>query len=357
MGVEKDPRVRRDELETGAPSGHAATLRFAVASYGTRHLGMLLAHLRSVEKTHREARQSVYWQDIPAPMIEVLKTTFPKVEWIQTAFDFAADPLQRISSKVLCWARAAEEHAGERALVFCDSDTLVRRDLTSFFTADDADVIFTAKPENVPLNSGVMLARGGPAASAFFRAWRDGTLAILRAPEQFARANDPTQPYGGTDQMSLFQLLGYTRDRSTYTLSCQDSGALAPISVRLRAEPCALLNETNSRPLRGSGDEVHIIHYKGGWQRILLDGRPFSRFRPRRVSWEMFSFFMETFLEALEWVNARTGDNFAASDFGIVAPWYYNGGQFNWPGYAAWRVKEAAKRGWLTITGKLQKGM
>jgi hypothetical protein len=38
-------------------------------------------------------------------------------------------------------------------------------------------------------------------------------------------------------------------------------------------EQCARLNEINSGPLR---EQTHVVHYKGGWQRILLDGRPFS---------------------------------------------------------------------------------
>ncbi len=335
-----------------------APLRFIVANYGTRHLGMLLAHLDSVARSHPAARQTVYWQDIPARAITALKATFPKVDWVETAYDFAGDPLQRISSKVLCWARAAEEHATEPALVFCDSDTLVRRDLTPFFTGHDADVVFTTKPENVPLNSGVLLARGGPAATAFFRAWRDATTAILKDPAQFAEANDQSKPYGGTDQMSLFQLLGYARERDTYTIRCGAAEGEEPIEVRLRAEPCARLNETNSRPLSaiGPGRDIHVIHYKAGWQRILLDGRPFSRFRPRKESWDMFVYFMDTFRGAFTRLNSASGEKFTAREMGVQQPWYYLRGRFSWPGYAAWRAKEALKRGWLFLTGQLKRG-
>lgn len=328
--------------------------RFIVANYGTRHAGMLLAHLQSVATSHPHARQSVYWQDIPAHLIDPLRAAFPKVDWVQTTFDFDRDPLQRISSKVLCWARAAEEHATEPALVFCDSDILVCRDLATFFTPDPADVVFTTKPEKVPLNSGVMLARGGPGATAFFRAWRDATIAILKDPAQFAQANDPAQPYGGTDQMSLYQLLHYTRDRESFTVRCTNSDP--PVEARLRAEPCARLNETNSRPITNGGEDIHAIHYKGGWQRILLDGRPFSRFRPRAASWEMFTIFMQTMIEALQRVHAATGKKFTMRDFGIQQPWYYHRGRFHWPAYLAWRAKEAAKRAWLFATGRLNPG-
>lgn len=326
-------------------------MRFIVANYGTRHLGLLLAHLESVARSHPDAAHSVYWQDIPERFIAAMRAAFPRVEWVRTEFDFARDPIQRISSKVLCWARAGADHADEGELVFCDSDTLVRRDLASFFAARDADVIFTTKPENVPLNTGVLLAHGGPAATAFLRAWCDATVAILCSPEEYAKANDAAYPYGGTDQMSFYQLLGYSREQSRYTMQVDADGAR---EVRLRAEPCARLNETNSRPLT---DDIHIVHYKAGWQSILLDGRPFSRFRRRADSWEMLGLFLETFAQGLARVNAATGGNFTARDFRIHRPWYYRAGKFRPLAYAAWRVRAALCRGWLAVTGRLQPGM
>jgi hypothetical protein len=323
-------------------------VRFIVANYGMRHVGMLLAHLHSVVRTHPDAAITVYWQDIPDTFIEAVRAVAPRATFTRTEFDFAKDPLQRISSKVLCWARAAEEYEAESELVFCDSDTLVRRDLQPFFKTGREHVVITAKPESVPLNSGVILARGSAATTAFFRAWREETIHILRTPELFTQANDPARPYGGPDQMSLYRLLSYRTEASHYVIRCGEH------DVRLRAEPCAQLNETNSRPL---SDEIHVVHYKAGWQRILLDGRPFSRFRPREASWQMLDFFLTTFSEALRRSNRITGCHRTAWTFGIRWPWYYKAGQFNAPAYAAWRLKEAAKRTWLFATGRLKPGM
>ena len=313
-----------------------------------RHAGMLLAHLHSIVQTHPQARVAVYWQDILPPIIGAIRAAFPAVDFVETAYDFDANPLQRISSKVLCWARAAEEHTGD--LVFADSDTLVRRDLSAFFAGGE-DVVFTTKTmERVPLNTGVFLARGGAATVAFFRAWRDATLHILQTPELFQQANDQTLPYGGTDQMALIQLLQFQPERTHYTIP------IGGQEVRLRAEPCSQLNETNSRPLTGTGEEIHVIHYKAGWQSILLFGRPFSRYRPRAASLDMLVYFMETFFAALARVNEASGGNFTAQDFRIQSLWYYRGGRFFWPGYVAWRIKEGAKRAWLIASGRLKAG-
>ena len=304
---------------------------------------MLLVFLRSVARSHPGARVAVYWQEIPARLMAGIRAVSPHADFIETTFDFARDPIARISSKVLCWARGAEEFAHERELVFCDSDTLVRRDVGWAFEGE-GDVVFTTKPENVPLNTGVMLARGGAAATAFFRAWCAATVRILETPELFAQSNDPSLPYGGTDQMSLHQMLGYSRDRALYKIG----------DATLRAVPCARLNETNSRAL---AEKICVVHYKAGWQAILLRGRPFSSFRPRVASWEMLSLFLETFLAALRDANAATDEGLTAHDFGIACPWYWREGKFSAPLYAVWRVREAARRGGLWLTGRLKPGM
>jgi hypothetical protein len=309
---------------------------------------MLLAHLHSVVRTHPGAAISIYLQDIPEEIEDALRRVAPRGDFIRTSYEFDTDPLQRISSKVLCWARAAEEHQHEARLVFCDSDTLVRRDLETLFETGDWDIVVTGKPEGVPLNSGVILARGSARASAFFLAWREETLRILRSPELFAQANDQAGPYGGTDQMALYRMLPYKEGVSDYDV------CLGGENARAHVMPCAMLNETSSRPLT---NDTRIVHYKAGWQRILLDGRPFSRFRPRAESWEMMKFFLETFADALAKVNAASGRKFAPSDFGIAWPWYYDRGRFNGPAYAMWRIKEAAKRAWLLATGRLKAGM
>src|SRR5688500_1388320 len=85
------------------PLGGVEALRFIVANYGARHAGMLLAHLHSIRKAHPEAAISVYWQDLPEEICAALKRVAPRAEFVRTDYDFDRDPLQRISSKVLCW--------------------------------------------------------------------------------------------------------------------------------------------------------------------------------------------------------------------------------------------------------------
>ncbi len=317
-------------------------MRFIVASYGAKHVGMLLTHLHSIARSHHDAGAAVYWQDIPAPLVEALRAAFPRYDFHQTAFDFSKDFLLRISSKVHSWCRAAEEHAGERDLCLADVDTLILRDVAAFLAKDDADVIFTHKPDRTALNTGVILAHGCPATTAFFRAWRDRTVAIIADPELYRQANDYSLGYGAADQMALWQMLGYERGRATYSIeACGEK-------VQLRAEPCAVLNETNSLPVT---DDKHILHYKSGWQPILLQGRPFTRNRPRLASWPMFTLYLTRFREALDALNAAAGTRFAARDFGIVVPFYFDveTGGFDSARYAVWSAREAGKSALRTL--------
>ncbi len=310
-------------------------VRFIVASYGTKHVGMLLTHLNSIARSHPDARAAIYWQDIPEPILSAMRATFPRYDFIRTTFDFSSDPVLRISSKVLSWYRAAEEHASEPRLCLADVDTLILRDIAPFFDRDGADVIFTDKPERTALNTGVLLVQGRPAA-AFFREWRDRTLQICRTPDLYAQANDFSLGYGAADQMALWRMLDYVRGRADYDISCGGE------HVRLRAEPCALLNETNSVPVTA---DKHILHYKAGWQLILLKGRPFSRNRPRETSWPMFTLYLTRFREALAALNTAASTRFTACDFGVVIPFYFEAetGGFDPARYAVWRAREAGK--------------
>jgi hypothetical protein len=161
-------------------------------------------------------------------------------------------------------------------------------------------------------------------------------LEILRTPDRYRQANDYSLGYGAADQMALWELLGYARERTHYEIPAGDE------TVRLRPEPCAVLNETNSVPITS---DKYILHYKGGWQPILLEGRPFTKNRPRTSSWPMFAFYLETFQEALDRLNAATGNRFAPQDFGIVVPFYFHEktSAFDPARYALWRTREAGK--------------
>ena len=142
--------------------------------------------------------------------------------------------------------------------------------------------------------------------------------------------------------MALWQMLGYERGRSNYEIT------IGANRVRLRGEPCEILNETNSVPVT---DGKQILHYKAGWQMILLHGRPFTKNRPREASWPMFTLYLTRFLEALDALNTAAGTRFTAADFGIVVPFYFDPETcgFDPTRYALWRAREAGRAAWRSV--------
>ncbi len=274
---------------------------------------MLLAHLESLSQTHPGVPVEVYHQDLPGDRCDAIAKTYPKVTWVETKFDFTGDRVQRISSKTLAWEQALRRQRDGETLVLLDVDTLVIRDLAAVLAGDDWDVVFTWKDERFVLNTGVLVCRTGAGSRAFFQAWRERTLAILSDTERYRLANDVRQPYGASDQMALHELLGFQLGRAEYLAK------VGAEQVRLKGVPCAVLNETNSSPIT---EATHVIHYKGGWQPILLDGRRFTAQRSRAACDEMYRLYLGTFRGALGRVQEVTGRTFSPGDFHVTIPSY-----------------------------------
>ncbi len=277
---------------------------------------MLMPLLFSIEDSNPEAAVSVYWEEITPSTVAILKTAFPAVEWIETHYKFSSDVTKRIGSKTLVWSQAAKEKVGDsRRLVFLDADMLVIKDLSLFLANVAGDIVLTSKAGLFPINSGVIIARAGARAAHFFELWRDKTVEVMNTPELYVQANDMSKPYGAADQMALHMILDYRPELRSYCVCSGDR----QISVVL--EHCEDLNETNSRPI---SERTRIIHYKGTWSSVLFEGGPFTRHRPKKDSWDMFVYYHRNFRRAVDVVNARTGNTFSPSHFGLVVPPYLN---------------------------------
>jgi hypothetical protein len=118
--------------------------------------------------------------------------------------------------------------------------------------------------------------------------------------------------------MSLYQMINYEFGQTTYALIIDDS----PVTVR--AIPTYVLNETNSCPI---SEFTHIIHYKGGWQSVILCGQPFPETRSQSASMPMYLYFMKVYMQAASKLMLATGNKTILKRLNIVVPlWFkYNG--------------------------------
>ena len=282
-------------------------IRFVTSVYGKKYGGMLLNLLYSVVHSNPEAAITVFWQDV-GDSIKDLKDAFPQVNFINTEKEMGVDSVSRIANKTQLWTEAALLYKGEN-LAFVDVDMLVLKDVSHFFVDKTFDVLFTYKDEIYPINTGTVLIRASQKVVNFFTIWTQETMNILSDNELKKQATSRSYPYGAPDQMAFYRLLNFSLPQETYAVS----------GLVIKGVPCALLNETNSKPVH---TETHIIHYKGGWHSILIDGTDFTFRRPKPDSWEMYLLYLRTYKEAVAYVSKRLNKKFSNSSFGVTIPFY-----------------------------------
>lgn len=294
-------------------------LRFIIALFGNRHIGMLLPLLYSIEKSNPEAKVNLYWEDIDSELISQFQKTFLQLECVQTHFNFSNDITKRISSKILVWGQAAREKQNETGwLLFMDADMLVVKEIGSFLEKFNADGIFTERDGQFPINSGVIVARASKKTADFFSLWLKKTDGVLKTPKLYTQANNKKLPYGGADQMALQLLLhydGYKPDRKTYKVVLPEGIFL------LSPAECEDLNETYSVPIN---ERTHILHYKGGWRSILFENGYFTKNRPKKESWEMYILYIKYFQQAVLRINQVLRTTYTTRNFNFITPFYIN---------------------------------
>jgi len=196
---------------------------------------------------------------------------------------------KRIAGRMDHWSAVLErlDLKDSDVVAFIDADMIVRSSLEAALPKS-FDIIFTAKPhEAVPINSGFIALTLSPATKAFMKEWSALTAQITAEAHRLENA---VKRMGGADQQALLDLM-----QNPALLGASDRSY--PFgNIRIVGMPCSLLNETNSVPLSAP---ALVLHYKGGWHKILLRDAPFSRHRPQDVSQEMYDLWF-SYLEAEE---------------------------------------------------------
>lgn len=288
--------------------------RFIISIFGNHSFGMLAPLLYSIKETNPQASASIFWEEIDIEKISLIKKAFSEFEFIETDFKFSKDIIKRISSKTLAWEYASRIKPDE-TLIFVDADTLIIKNLSPIIEKCVFDIIFTKKNELYPINTGVMICKNDKKTRIFFELWRNKTMSILNDKTLFAQSGSRDFPYGGADQMALYKILDFDIKKENYSVK------IGTEIINAKSMPCFVLNETNSTKIAG---DTHIIHYKGGWQPILIDGFCFTENRTKKDSWEMYIHYLKTFLKTVDYINKKTISNFKSNFFGIKVPFYLN---------------------------------
>ena len=297
-------------MTSSAPQ-NTHNLRFVTSVYGEKYGGMLLALLYSIHTSHPKAKATIFWRDV-TPATRLLEKAFSEFDFIDISHPIDGTFISRIAHKTVLWAEAARRHAGEN-LIFVDVDMLVRKDVEHFFS-EDFDLAFTYKDSEIyPINTGTFLTRGTATTAAFFDRWEKETKKIMQDKELLRRATIHDFPYGAPDQMAFYEMIQYQKGKKRYQVTIEGT------QLSCAGFPCEMLNETNSVPIT---ETTAIIHYKGGWHNILLNGRGFTFRRPRGASWEMYFFYIKTYEDAVRYVSDVLGQTFSIKKFGVKKHFY-----------------------------------
>lgn len=186
-------------------------MRFIISIFGSKHIGMLITNLYSIQESNPNAKISVLWEDISEKYINPVIKTFEKLSFIKTNVGFTNDPIKRIASKTIVWQMGADKYPNEN-LAFIDVDMIVLQDISHYFK-QSFDIMFTYKNEQYPINTGVILCGKTYKTQLFFEQWKNETLKILQNESDMKKASDSNYPYGAPDQMSFYQMIDYKRER------------------------------------------------------------------------------------------------------------------------------------------------
>jgi hypothetical protein len=285
----------------------AAEPHYLVCYFGAKYAPMLGVLLQSIAELSPCRKVVLLHYDTPADVLR-MACNYPNV--IPRPVEKQAYPAAMAAAlKPLIIADYLDSPTlGGPALVV-DCDMLVRRDPFDLFREGDG-ILFTTRDGVWPINGGIIGIRDPhqTAVSQFFRRWAERIAEIARDPALVAVARSDKHPYGHVDQMAFAQTIGYERAKTEFHLpECSDLPA--------RAIDGYILNETRSVPI---SPETRILHYKGGWHPILLDGHTFTRNRPMREGWEMFTLYADVFARARH--HAR--DFQAMEVLGQLPVWY-----------------------------------
>ena len=257
---------------------------YVLANYGENHLGFLFTSVYSIRRNAPNAQIFVFWQDIESDLFTKFQSIYPEVNFVETKFDIKGSHIVRISSKTFLWHYAAQYlfDKGFNNACFMDCDTLLIKDIAHLFK-DEFDIAFSVKKDVWPLNTGVLLLKLSLNSVKFLLRWQKLTLEILHDVNLYNQANIKDYPYGGSDQMSFYKLINYQNEMMVF-----NDG-----KVVCKAYDSEIFNQTESKAL---SDTNHIIHYKGGWQPVLLRGRTF-KYRPLNDSLPQFDLFVANYIE------------------------------------------------------------
>lgn len=245
-------------------------IRFNIALYNYQNrqiyiyqLEVLIQSIWDVYK--EEAEIAVLYNRVYEKDINEIKIKFPNIILNEYKIKFSEPSKDNFfntwaTRKLILWYELLQS-SNRKHQVFMDADTFLIKKIDKFFD-NTFDIGYTHKTDKEevlkkPINTAVVLINNSQKVSNYMRYWRDKALKLLRSKKPYGAG------WGATDQQVLGETLG-TRDFNKMKSIIKKKG------IRFKGFPCKMLNNILHPSLEDQN--LYIIHFKGSWRDILLEG-------------------------------------------------------------------------------------
>jgi hypothetical protein len=236
-------------------------MEIVTTCFGPKYLAFLSVLLRSLRQTNPEKTVNVIYCNLPESKVRKLVEMNPYVKFIHINTDrWNSAKSHRLAQKMDLMT-FAHDVANTNNILHLDCDMIVRDeiDLTDY---EPFDFLFTIKNEEVLINTGFFAMKKTPGTRKFIEHW---ALLTREIAESKVRAAEAVRQNGGPGQHALVQIIGAP---SPSVSSCELEFGNSHIKVGFAS--CSIYNETN---LVCRSSPAKILHYKGTWHKVFLEGR------------------------------------------------------------------------------------
>lgn len=259
-------------------------MTFVTCIYNDNHLSMLGVLIESIYSLYgNEAKVHIYYKYVSSDWMNKLNKVYPflKIESHDMPHNFEDDFrkmlfwhktietfFEKLASRKLNFWCEAVESISDNKIALIDVDMLMLKKIDSFFDST-FDIGFTYtedKDEGFDwlLNVGIIIVNNRKKCIPFFRYWKDESNTIISNPKANLKAE---MEWGAADQAVLGRYLNFSND-------CDK--IINKNDLIFKGFECKVLNEIRCVPIN---DNLHIIHYKGSWHRVLRENR-YNKLRP-----------------------------------------------------------------------------
>ncbi len=268
-------------------------IEFVIGVAGERYQRLASVLLQSIYEVYgRHAVAIVVHQDVEDVWLRKVLGLLPLSKTVQLQPPLRPEyPCDMIPLNLRLWRTGAARCTGTR-VAFMDADMMLVKPIDQYFGHSEITYTYkTYEAENLKwmINAGIVLTSFSDLDNfrhrTFMAEWLRRVEAIIPNRGQVDLA---CKEWGSVDQA----VLGRWLDTEDYSDIVSRGG------YTMRGVPCSELNEATCVPVVGP---ACVIHYKGSWHPVLLDGKRSDTRRPMSICDEQRQLWEET---AARWDKA-----------------------------------------------------